>query len=183
MRADLMTWMQRLVVLVLLAGLAGLGVASGLLIRSAQALPVLGLSALIAGGAVMALLAAATLALMAIAREMRRVAWAQRAGGVAPLVATQHVPARVTQPAPAWCAHQTPPPPTAHPAPQSAARTAPVQPVAAAAERQPPADAEREGSASPIFAQAPFAGAAHPEAAPASGPAVPAGPRRLVARR
>ncbi|WP_182912936.1 hypothetical protein [Paracoccus onubensis] len=80
-----MIWIQRLVAVVFLAGLAALVVAVVLLIRQAEGVPPMPIFAGLLGAAVLILLAGASLALISIAGSARRSADAlqrmARAGG------------------------------------------------------------------------------------------------------
>jgi len=69
-----MIWIQRLVVVVFLAGLAALVVAVVLLIRQSEGVPPMPIFAGLLGAAVLILLAGASLALISIAGSARRSA-------------------------------------------------------------------------------------------------------------
>lgn len=72
MRADLMTWVQRLVALVFGAGCVAIIAASAFLIARADGVPPLPVYAAVVGLAAMILLAGACLALISIAGSARR---------------------------------------------------------------------------------------------------------------
>lgn len=78
MRADLMTWVQRLVAVVFLVGLAALIAAVLTLLRQSEGVPPLPVYAGLVGIAVLILLAGACLALISIALSARRGAEALR---------------------------------------------------------------------------------------------------------
>lgn len=74
MRADLMTWVQRLVALVFVASLGALLVAVVMLVRTAEGIPPMPVLAGLIGAAALVMLAGACLALISIAGSVRRSA-------------------------------------------------------------------------------------------------------------